>query len=337
MTNPSIHLHPYEELLWLLCLNENSQTYRDRIALLISQGSEWDEFLRLAGEHGIVALISWKIRENELKGFFPDGVNEKLEAAWNINRVRNIWLAHRWKEVNEIFRQAGIKHLLLKGMVIEYTAFRGEGVRQMTDNDILVKREDALKAWNLLISHQFNPELIKSPLHKPLLLEMGKHLPRLEKDGYAIEIHHRLFEAVEANDSLNYFIDNPVKIMVEGEEASALPQKVHSDYLTEHLNYHLMSGETQLRLFADLMHLNTEFLSPYTEEMIRKPFQAKDWHRRRSLWKTQLKRFSCSQKIFYLGGELFPSIEWMAARHRCSKYLTLLYYPRRLGKLFWLL
>jgi hypothetical protein len=62
----------------------------------------------------------------------------------------------------------------------------------MNDNDILIKPDEALKAWNLLQQAGFSNEPLKSPLHKKIMTGIGKHLPSLYKEGYAIEIHHRL-------------------------------------------------------------------------------------------------------------------------------------------------
>ncbi len=111
--------------------------------------------------------------------------------------IRNTWLAERWRKVNKILTAAGIKHVLLKGMALENTVYGAKGLRQMTDCDILVKKADALKAWLLLQENGFIPDIIKSPLHRKIIADIGKHLPTLRKDDYAVEIHHRLFREAD--------------------------------------------------------------------------------------------------------------------------------------------
>ena len=63
----------------------------------------------------------------------------------------------------------------------------------MTDADILVSRDNALQARKILIENGFISNPLKSVLYKPIILDTGKHLPTLTRDGFAVEIHHELF------------------------------------------------------------------------------------------------------------------------------------------------
>lgn len=100
--------------------------------------------------------------------------------------IRNTWLAGRWKEVNTILSEAGIRNLLLKGMALEHTVYGSSRLRQMNDVDILVKKDEIMKAWLLLQSHGFISDMIKSPLHASIITEIGKHMPTLRKDGFQL-------------------------------------------------------------------------------------------------------------------------------------------------------
>ena len=93
-------------------------------------------------------------------------------------------------------------------MALEHTVYRAKGLRQMTDNDILVKKDDVLKTWLLLQKHGFKPEMIKSPLFRKVMIDIGKHMPALVKEGYQIEIHHRLFDEALENKILTGLISD---------------------------------------------------------------------------------------------------------------------------------
>ena len=180
-----------------------------------------------------------------------------LEDGYRQSMVRNLWLTERWKEVNSILGNAGIKHVLLKGMALEHTIYGSRGLRQMTDNDILVKREDAMKAWHLLKQNGFSDGFIKSPLHKKILLDIGKHLPSLYKDGYTVEIHHKLSDSASFNEKIKLDpVESAIEINVSNLKAWILPEALQLMHLKEHLERHLMEGSWQLRLYSDIILLD---------------------------------------------------------------------------------
>ena len=152
--------------------------------------------VRLINAHGIIALAAYNIKEAGLEKEVPADAMAALENGYRQSVVRNIWLTERWKEVNAILENAGIKHILLKGMALEHTLYGSKGLRQMTDCDIFVKHEDSLKAWYLLQKEGFSHKPLKSPLHKKILTAYRETPSQsLTKDGYIVEIHHKLFES----------------------------------------------------------------------------------------------------------------------------------------------
>jgi hypothetical protein len=207
----------------------------------------------------------------------------------------------------------------------------------MTDCDILVKKQDALKSWFLLQKYGFIPDIIKSPLHRKIIAEIGKHLPTLRKDDFPIEIHHRLFVEPEKNNKLDEAIDNAFEIDIEGTKAYILNDDIHLDYLKEHLYYHLVSGESQLRQYLDLELLKPESSPPIPEGFLAAPVISVSRKQRINAYRVLF--FSLPQRIRFrfLAGDIFPSLNWMKKRHNCGTLKALLYYPQRLGKLVWLM
>jgi hypothetical protein len=181
-----------KELLLLLCRYPFYERERENLSKLLGEVDDWHKFVELINNHGIIALSAYNIKAAGLETKIPADAMAFLENGYLKSLARNIWLTERWKEVSTILCNAGIKHVLLKGMALEHTFYGSKGLRQMTDNDILIDPVEALSAWNLLQNEGFSPELIKSPLHNKIMMDIGKHLPCLYKDGYAIEIHHRL-------------------------------------------------------------------------------------------------------------------------------------------------
>ena len=243
MTDPTAQLTAEEKLLISLCRLEFSDEQKAEIGDLMKEVKDWDRLVRMANEHGIIALTAYNIRETGLTDQVPEAAMKILDNGRMQSTVRNTWLVQRWKEVNTIFSEAGIKHVLLKGMALEHTVYGAKGLRQMTDTDILVREEDGMKSWLLLQQKGFTPHNIKSPLHNKILPQIGKHLPTLLKDGYPVEIHTRLFDEPEKNEKLGEAIDGAVEIDIEGTRAFILKMTYTSGTLRDILNIICMPEE----------------------------------------------------------------------------------------------
>jgi hypothetical protein len=310
---------------------------RNLLKELLNRVEDWERTVTLINEHGIIALAAYNIKEAGLEGEIPGYAMKLLDNGRRQTIIRNAWLNERWKEVNNILNNEGIRHVLLKGMALEHSVYNNQGIRQMSDNDILVKREQALKAWYLLQQHGFQSELLKSSLFKNIIIETGKHLPSLTKEGYTVEIHHRLFKESAANESLSDAIDNALEIDIGGTRGYILRKDIHHNYLNEHLLQHMAEGESQLRLYADLEALKPGSAPEIPCRFIERPRQPATSEQRKNSYRNEFFSVSSRHRLRFLAGDLFPSVRWMKKRYKCSTYATFIYYPGRLGKMLWLL
>jgi len=112
-----------KDLLLLLCLYPFEKKNRENLSKLIREVSDWNKTAELINAHGIIALAAYNIKEAGLENEIPAEAMAILENGLRQSVVRNIWLTKRWKEVNAILENAGIKHILLKGMALEHTIY----------------------------------------------------------------------------------------------------------------------------------------------------------------------------------------------------------------------
>jgi hypothetical protein len=338
MIDPAKTFTPEENLLISLCRLQFNETQKAQVSEYIRQVTDWTCFGRMANEHGIIALAAYNIKQTGQKKKIPGESMAILENGYMQNLARNTWLTERWEEVNTILEKNGIKHLLLKGMALEHTVYGAKGLRQMNDNDILVKREDAIKSWHLLQQEGFSHELIKSALHEKILADIDKHLPTLSRNGYSIDIHNQLSDSMVANNKhFNDPFNEAVEIFI-GNTKAFIPSKVtHLMFLSAHFEKHATEGNCQLRMYTDIKLLDETSTIRVPDHFISNPKQENNPHYRKTAYKSNLRALSSKHRLRYITGDIFPSVKWMKKRYSCSGLKAMLYYPHRIFKLLWLI
>lgn len=327
-----------KELLLLLSHYPFDESNRKALSKLIKEVQDWRKMAELINAHGIIALAAYNIKEAGLENEIPEDAMAIIENGYRQSIVRNAWLKVRWKEVNTILNNAGIKHIILKGMALEHTLYGSRGLRQMNDNDILIKPEEAVKAWRLLRNEGFTIKTPKSQLHIKIMIDISYHLPALYKDGYVLEIHTKLFDnqIIQEIGSCG-FVENPVEIYLDRVKALTFPKEIHLKYLIEHFKRHASAGECQIRSYADICLLNNGISIDFPEHFILNPDQKLNLEFRKSAYKNKVLFIDLKFRWIYILGDVFPSIRWMKERYNCNAIKALLFYPLRFGKLLWLL
>ena len=294
--------------------------------------------VKLINAHGIIALAAYTIKEAVLGKQIPANSMTILENGNMQSMVRNAWLTERWKEVNAILCNAGIKHILLKGMALEHTLYGSRGLRQMTDNDILIKPEETKKAWNLLQQEGFKLDPLKSPLFKKIIFELGQHLPALYKNGYALEIHDNLFDRRSTgNISSSDPFSDTLEITIGNTKAFILSEEIHLKYLISHFEQHAIAGDCQLRLYNDIILLDRFNSLKMPDSFISDPMQGNNKEFRKAAYKARISSMNPKYRFTFVLGDTFPSLQWMQKRYNCNWLKASLMYPLRIGKLRWLI
>lgn len=326
-----------EKLLVSLCRLQFSEEQKDLTGEYMKNVNDWSYFTRLANEHGVIALAAYNIKACGLENDIPREKMAILENGYMQSLMRNTWLTVRWKEVNTILTNAGIRHILLKGMALEHTIYGAKGLRQMNDNDIFLKYDDAIKAWYLLQKKGFAPEPLKSPLFTKIMFDHGHHLPVLIKDGYALEIHYKLsYQSYIEREYSEELFSDAVEILVGNTKGWSLPKKRHIDYLIQHFEKHVLGGSCQLRLYTDIILLDETSTVTIPAGFISNPGQENSYRYRKAGYKSNIKSIPAKHRLRFMVGDMFPSMGWMKTRYNCQGWKALLYYPLRVGKIWWM-
>ena len=377
-----------EYLLLELCRLEFNNEQLSRIKSLVAVISDWNYFRDLANEHGVPALVWHNLETYQLTSAIPEEICSFLKGTLLRSLSRNAFNSEIMSTVLRLLNNENIKTVILKGLALENSVYGNSGLRQMSDVDILIKREECLKARKVLMNDGFESLPLKSFFHKYIMAYAGKHLPSLIKNGTSVEIHHELFGGTP-NLLTKMLYNSSYVIKIKGEQAWLPRPQIFFLYLIRHLHVHEMNNESQLRLYTDLIvllekhgdEIINDNLLKYASEAGMTDIFARYLGILRDIWETEfpqwlndfidrknnrdfINRFffflgspkgnppsdrpnsyrhiiseipGLHRKVLFVLGDLFPYISFMKERYSCKSTLkVLIYYPHRLGKLFWL-
>jgi hypothetical protein len=256
--NSKVRISDEERLLLALCRLRFSDEQIKSITSLAADITDWSYFRDLANEHGVAALVWNNLEKHNLTGGIPEDVGFFLKCALMRSLSHNTFNTGSMGEVLRLLNSENIKTVILKGLALEISVYGNSGLRQMSDVDILINRNECIRARNILISNGFESLPVKSYFHKQIMSYYGKHLPSLLKHGTSVEIHHELF-GDSKNVLTRILYETSYQVEMKGERAWFPEPQIFFLYLVRHLCIHEMSNESQLRLYTDLVVMTEKY------------------------------------------------------------------------------
>ena len=190
----NLNLKEEDNFLILLCRLELSDSVESVLKEKIKGIKDWDYFCFMANWHGVAALVYHNIERLGFLDILPKENRDFLHGRLLMSVSRNVYIGKYLAKTLAILDKAGIKKtVLIKGMALELSIYGNRGLRQMSDADVLMSKEDCIKSRNILISEGYRSLQVKSIFHKLIFTEIGKHLPSLIKEDFSFELHHELF------------------------------------------------------------------------------------------------------------------------------------------------
>ncbi len=139
-----------EQELLLLCASPvRTGTRSSRIAFLRQQPIDWDSLEELASYHNLAPLLHWEL--------------DPLDDGFRENLKNSLLLTRELVGIIDILAAAGVPTLPFKGPTLALAAYNSLALRSFCDLDILVRREDAWRARDLLQSTGYTPKFQVKP------------------------------------------------------------------------------------------------------------------------------------------------------------------------------
>jgi hypothetical protein len=129
-----------------------------RINAIISQIQDWEYVVQVAIRHGLIPLLYQRLNKSCPQSIPPEVLN-RLRRYFQANAERNLVITAELLKVLSLFRNKAILAIPFKGPVLAERVYGDLTLRSFVDIDILLYKQDALRAFDLLVYHGYRPEV----------------------------------------------------------------------------------------------------------------------------------------------------------------------------------
>jgi Uncharacterised nucleotidyltransferase len=212
-----------DELLLCSARTEASPELVARIRALAASDVDWDYLALLARRHSIIPLL-YRQLERHASELVPSAYLAKLKLQYQENHARNIILTDELCRLIKLFNDAGIETIPYKGPALALFAYDNLALRRFVDLDVIVRKQDALRARDLLLGEGYIPGKSLTPAQQELLLRT-QHNMQFARDNrrLLLELHwevapHLFASSVQENE----LWQNLTTININGTELKTL-------------------------------------------------------------------------------------------------------------------
>ena len=216
----------------------------DRINFLVRQDIDWQYLISFAAKHGLTPLLF-----NSLNKTCPEAVPKDifyyLRTYFEANARRNLFVTAQLLKFLEIFRANDLDAIPFKGATLTAVAYGNMALRQFSDLDILVRKEHAKKATEILFTLGFNPpDKIAEAINKPYF-QNSYFLESMEYQGsydlynpqtkIAFEMHWSLTtKEFSFSPKFQYLWTNTEAVTFAGQQIPQFSREILLIYLCVH-------------------------------------------------------------------------------------------------------
>ena len=156
-----------------------------------------EALVQLAAREGMAPLILWMAKQDHrLQASLSDEVVSQLQAQKQRQHLHSLTLAGELVRTIRLFQSNGIGVVPFKGPTFAQRYYGDVGRRSFMDLDLLVPREQLLRARDLLVAAGYAPAISLSPTEEQAFLESRLAYELFHRQrGTKLELHWSLLPA----------------------------------------------------------------------------------------------------------------------------------------------
>jgi hypothetical protein len=183
-----------EMRLLLLCgRSDLSEVTRESLQRLLQAGIDWDVVWEAGDWHGVLPLLSHNLHAAASQ-LVPEEVLERLRRRQQATAHQNLYMTAQLLRLVEALEAAGIPSIPMKGAVLAHTLYPNPALREFSDIDILVRKQDLVRAKQVLSSLGFT--LARSNLEGAQEIAFRRRMYAYfflrPTDGLVVDLHWKL-------------------------------------------------------------------------------------------------------------------------------------------------
>lgn len=156
-SHDSANFSPERRLILCCAATALDDERLNRIKALLETELDWGRLLKEAEGHGVIPLLYSNLGAN-FPGAVPEPFISALRDYFRKNLISNLLLTGEMCGILDLLESHGIPAIPFKGPTLAIAAYGDIAMREFRDIDLLVHREDVLKARALLITRGYAPD-----------------------------------------------------------------------------------------------------------------------------------------------------------------------------------
>jgi len=175
------------------------------------------------------------------KNIIPPASLAELKAYYMMNSQKNILMSVELIHIMRLLKNHDIKALAFKGPALAQMTYKDITLRQYVDLDILIKKEDIYKIYNLLKAEGYKRFLDIAPAQEKVYIQYAHDVELIHpKKGIHLEMHWSfLDEDYPMQVNLENFWKESQEIQLNGYPISTFSNENLIVYLSIHGSKHL--------------------------------------------------------------------------------------------------
>ncbi|MGF1479504.1 MAG: nucleotidyltransferase family protein [Cyanophyceae cyanobacterium] len=159
------------------------------IRVLLQQELDWSYLLETAAAHSVMPLLF-----NGLQATCPQAVPPpvfaQLRKSFQANALHNLFLTNELLKLLKLFQAQQIGVVPYKGPLLAALVYGNSALRTFCDLDIVVRKQDVLRAKELLLAHGYQRLSQLTPAQEARLLHSEYEYKFIRQDGKVLlELH----------------------------------------------------------------------------------------------------------------------------------------------------
>jgi hypothetical protein len=180
---------PEMELILACCRNASEPAAEDAVLQKVNAGVDWDLLAELMEFHGVTLVVGRKLSVIG-SSRVPKDLLERFRC-WEIEAARqNLGQTVELLRIIELLQESGVDVIPFRGMALATQLYGELTLRQSSDIDLIIRRQDVLTVKRILSSAGYAPSSCLSPAQETAFIRAASVYELWNRDrNVRLELH----------------------------------------------------------------------------------------------------------------------------------------------------